>query len=177
MAILRHPDTVLVIKFSPNGQLVATSCMDLSCRVFEATTGQILSKIDFDIVWFGISALVWQDDNRVIVGACNSDGSILQWKVDQASLDTLDTGGHDKEVISLAYQTSSSMLGATVLRGNGMDGWMHGGRRLDGELFVYLLSSSTSPIHRLPGFQYLVTEVKFHPVHPILAALHSNGKV
>ena len=32
-------------------------------------------------------------------------------------------------------------------------------------------------IHRLSGFQYLVTEVKFNPVHPILATLHLNGKV
>ena len=32
-------------------------------------------------------------------------------------------------------------------------------------------------IHRLCGFQYLVTEVKFNPVHPILATLHLNGKV
>ena len=81
-----HTSDITKIKFNPQGllyggrQLVATASRDYSCRVWEATTGQMVRMVN---CFSSVNAIVWKDEETFITG-CGS-GRIQQWKVNQES--------------------------------------------------------------------------------------------
>ena len=155
-----HTDWILAIKFAKYGNLVATASHDRTCRVWEATTGQLVRK-----VYCGsyVYALLWTGEKSFASG--DGTGRIKQWSVDQEG-DSLDLQGHSGPAFSLDFQQSSALLAS--------------GSR-DSTVIVQKVDNSTStpaPVHTLTGHKGKVYEVKFSPsdLH-ILATCDSGGEV
>ena len=151
---------IVAIKFAKDGNLVATASWDSTCRVWEATTGQLVRKVNCGSDVF---ALVWTGEKSFVSG--NMDGRIKLWSVDQDG-DSLRLQGHSRTVYSLDYQPSSAVLASGSS---------------DKTVIVQKVNNSTStpaPLHTLTGHKDRVYEVKFSPSDPqILATYDRVGEV
>ena len=155
-----HTRDIVAIKFAKDGNLVATCSWDNTRRVWEATTGRLVRKVNCG---YWPYALVWTGERSLVSGCRN--GRIQQWSVDQDG-DSLDLTGHSGAVNSLDFQPSSALLAS--------------GSRDKAVIVqkVDSISNTPTPLRTLTGHKDEVYEVKFSPTDPhILATCDDGGEV
>jgi WD40 repeat protein len=98
------------IKFSPNGEHVATASDD-SIRVFDSRNGNQLITIDVRIRrWGATTPLAWSNNGQQLFAA-SSDRKIKAFEVSTGSqLAELQVDGDDDEVVSIALATNGKFL-------------------------------------------------------------------
>ena len=155
-----HNSDILAIKFAKDGSLVATGSWDSTCRVWEATTGQLVRKVNCGSP---VSALVWTGE-RSFVRGCSNGGIQQQW-VDLGE-DSRDFQWHCGDVQSLDFQPSSSLLAS------GSSDKMVIVQKVDN--FI----STPALLHTLTGHKDRVVEVKFSPSDAhFLSTCDESGEV
>ena len=71
---LQHDDEVTGIKFSQDGELVATACSEGSVRIFNSRKGDELVTINTAIPeWSPITPFAWSSDSQRILSACRDN--------------------------------------------------------------------------------------------------------
>ena len=103
---LKHDHWVTGIKFSPNGEHIATACFKSSIRVFDSRTGDWLITIDtITPEWAPIIPLLWSDDGQQIFAA-SKDNKVRCFQVSTGSQlaesQILNGGGNNIRSIALA---------------------------------------------------------------------------
>ncbi|KAG8212910.1 WD40-repeat-containing domain protein [Butyriboletus roseoflavus] len=107
---LKHDAQVTGIRFSPNGELVATACPRNYIRIFDSRTGDKLVTIKIDIPsWVG-TPLSWSSDGRQIFST-SSDSRIRSFDPSTGSLLSESQILHDGEdVRSIALAANGKFI-------------------------------------------------------------------
>jgi WD40 repeat protein len=108
---LPHSETVLRVAFSPDGQQLASVCMDGTLAIRDARTGQIVHRLEHQIA-LGRSGLVdslaYSRDSRYLALG-RRDGTVLVWNPPRAqSLHELK--GHQGPAWQVAFSPDSQTL-------------------------------------------------------------------
>ena len=103
---LKHDRDVTGIKFSPNGEHVATACRGSAIRIFDSHTGDWLITIDtITPGWAPTIPLLWSDDGQQIFAA-SEDNKIQSFRVSTGSQlaesQILNDDGNNIQSIALA---------------------------------------------------------------------------
>jgi WD40 repeat protein len=109
---LHHDSFIADIKFSPNGEHIATAARDHSIRVFDSRNGDQLVTIKTDVPsWSPLTPLAWSNNGQQIFAA-SSDRKIKSFDVSTGSqLAELQVHGDDGEVVvSIALATNGKFL-------------------------------------------------------------------
>src|SRR5205814_3056120 len=77
--LLGHHFEVLLARFSPDSQRIATGTKRGSVRLWDANSGEIVAHLD--IHRKAIRALAFSSDGRRLASAC-ADGTVLLWDTD-----------------------------------------------------------------------------------------------
>ncbi len=101
-----HSDTILCVKFSPDGKYIVTSAADKLCRLFDVATGQMLRA--FEGHTHHVLAVAWRD-HGMSVATASADNTIKTWKVETGEqIRTI--SGLKKEVTALSFVGDSNQL-------------------------------------------------------------------
>lgn len=101
-----HSDTVLGIRFSPNGRQLASVGADRMCRLFDIPSGQLIRN--FEGHTHHILGVAWRDSGESIATA-SADATVKVWKVETGEqLRTIT--GFSKEVTSVAFVGQTSQI-------------------------------------------------------------------
>ena len=99
---LKHYHTITGIRFSPNGERIATACLENSIRIFDSHTGDKLVTIKIDIPrWIAATPLAWSSDAQEILAASDFDNKIRSFSTSTGSLLTESQTLHDDENIDV----------------------------------------------------------------------------
>jgi ribosome assembly protein SQT1 len=79
--LLGHTDSVVAVKYSADGQYVATGSYDSTVRIWSALNGALLTTIDE--TGSEIEVMAFHPRENVLVAGC-SDGSVWVWSIDQS---------------------------------------------------------------------------------------------
>jgi len=125
---LQHDGPVRAVRFSPNGEQIATGCLadsENSVHIFDSHNGDQLVKInsiEFSYGWFSITPLAWSSNQQQILVASGrnkiesfdvSTGSQLaEWQVH-------DTGS----IVSIAPASSGKFLATFAWNSTGISFW------------------------------------------------------
>jgi WD40 repeat protein len=85
---LQHPDTVVRVAFSPDGQQLATGCIDGTLAIRDARTGQVLHSLDRQAVLVAgaiYRGMAYSPDNRYLAVA-RHDGVVRVWDATSGQL-------------------------------------------------------------------------------------------
>jgi WD40 repeat protein len=111
---LQHNGFITGIKFSPNGEHIATAVRDRSIRVFDSRDGDQLIAIKTDMPsWWPSIPLAWSNDGHQLFAAA-SDRKIKSFDVSTGSqVAELQVHG-DNEVVSIALAANGKFLATFV---------------------------------------------------------------
>jgi WD40 repeat protein/serine/threonine protein kinase len=103
---LQHPETVVPVVFSPDGQKIASGCLDGIVRVWDAATRKQLHtmQVKSNI----IRSLVWSPDGRYLA-AGQFTGVVSVWNVATGDL-LLNRQAHQKMAWQVAFSPDSRTL-------------------------------------------------------------------
>lgn len=94
-----HSDSVLSLRFSPDGRLLASSGADKLCRILDAQTGQVVSSLEGHT--HHVLAVAWKDDGATLATG-SADNSVKVWNV-EAGTQIRTIGGFKKEITALTF--------------------------------------------------------------------------
>ncbi|KAI5967688.1 AIP1 [Candida margitis] len=81
-----HTNSVRDVKFSPDGEFIASVGSDRAICIYQGKTGEFIKKIE-NAHDGGIFAVAWTPDSKKFVTA-SADGSVKTWSVDEGLLST-----------------------------------------------------------------------------------------
>jgi WD40 repeat protein len=146
--IKAHDAPITGIATSPNGELLATTSADKSVKLWDSTTGQLITTLT------GHTSAVWSPAFRPgsnELATIGSDGTIRIWDIETHSqrrvIEKVGQG-----LGAVAYSPDGALLAATSWtfeKGQGVKGWVHLWRA-DGEL-VWKTEYGVKPI---PAVQF-----------------------
>jgi WD40 repeat protein len=94
-----HSDTVLGIKFSPDGRSLASCGADKTVRLLDIAGGQEIRSLEGHT--HHVLSLAWQDDGRTIASA-SADQNVKIWDVESGE-QRRTIGGFPKEITAIAF--------------------------------------------------------------------------
>lgn len=94
-----HSDTVLGVKFSPDGRSLASSAADKTVRLLDIASGQVNRSLEGHT--HHVLALAWQDDGQTIASA-SADQNIKVWNVNTGE-QRRTIAGFPKEITAIAF--------------------------------------------------------------------------
>ena len=101
-----HSDTVLGVRFSPDGQILATSAADRTVRLLDVATGKLIRTLEGHTNY--VLALAWQDDG-IGLATAGADQSVKVWDSSNGT-QRRTIVGFPKEVTSITYAGTTSQL-------------------------------------------------------------------
>lgn len=109
-----HSDTVLSVKFSPDGRLLASSAADKVIRLLNVTDGRVIRSLEGHT--HHVLALAWHHD-AVTLASAGADQSVKIWNTETGEQKRT-IGGMPKEATSLRFVKDSSELLTAGADGN-----------------------------------------------------------
>ena len=107
---LQHDGYIAGIKFSPNGEHIATAVRGHSIRVFNSRNGNQLTSIKTDIpAWWLLTPLAWSNNGQQFFAA-SSDRKIKSFDVSTGSQLAESQVHGDGEVVSIALAANGKFL-------------------------------------------------------------------
>ncbi|KAM0704714.1 hypothetical protein Q7P35_007500 [Cladosporium inversicolor] len=102
-----HARGVAAVKFSPDGQWLASCSADCTIKIWSAATGALQHTLEGHLA--GISTLAWSPDSRVL--ASGSDDKLIRlWDVSAGKALPTPLAGHHHYVYSLAFSPKGNVL-------------------------------------------------------------------
>ena len=109
--LLGHSDSVVVVSFSFDGQLLDTGGMDGIVKIWSTKTGQLVHSLEGPSA--SVGCLSWHPRGTVVV-AGSEDGSIWMWGAaiagDQGGQCMQVFGGHTAEVTAVSFTPDGKHL-------------------------------------------------------------------
>jgi WD40 repeat protein len=94
-----HSDTVLGVKFSPDGRSLASSAADKTVRLLDIASGQVTRSLEGHT--HHVLSLAWQDDGQTIASA-SADQNVKVWNVNTGE-QRRTIAGFPKEITAIAF--------------------------------------------------------------------------
>ncbi|MFO0942901.1 MAG: c-type cytochrome domain-containing protein [Pirellulales bacterium] len=94
-----HSDSVLAIRYSPDGRKIASAGADKLCRILDAETGKQIVSLEGHT--HHVLSVAWKDDG-VTVATGSGDQTIKVWNVETAT-QIRTVAGAKKEITALAF--------------------------------------------------------------------------
>jgi WD40 repeat protein len=101
-----HSDTVLCLRFSPDGRQLASGGADKLCRIWQVDNGQALRALEGHT--HHVLGLAWQDNGQRLATA-GADQTVKIWKVESAE-QVRTVAGYAHEVSALEFVGNSANL-------------------------------------------------------------------
>ncbi|KAI9702650.1 MAG: WD domain protein [Bogoriella megaspora] len=102
-----HKKGISMVKFSPDGQMIASASADGTVRIWNSQTGKHQQTLEGHLA--GISAISWSPDSKLIASG-SDDKTIRLWIVATGKQHPKILSGHHNSVFSLAFSPTGSML-------------------------------------------------------------------
>jgi transducin (beta)-like 1 len=104
---LQHPTDVFALRFSPNGRLLASGCVDRSVNVWDVESGAL--RRSFVHHTERVNSVDWRSDT--VLASCGADGVVLVYDLDAVSDAPAHTfRGHAHDVNSVRWSCDGSLL-------------------------------------------------------------------
>lgn len=104
---LRHKRGVAQVKFSPDGQWIASCAADATIKIWSAETGALVHTLEGHLA--GISTISWSPDSKVL--ASGSDDKLIRlWEVTTGRCLPQPLVGHHNYVYSVAFSPKGNMI-------------------------------------------------------------------
>ena len=101
-----HSDSVLGLRFSPDGRTLASSSADKTIRLLNLSNGKVIRSLEGHT--HHVLALAWQDDVQTIASA-SADQNIKVWNVETGQ-QRRTIGGFGKEITAITFVSQSSQV-------------------------------------------------------------------
>ncbi len=101
-----HSDTVLGLRFSPDGRSLASSSADKTIRLLNLTDGSVIRSLEGHT--HHVLSLAWQDDLQTIASA-SADQNVKVWNVETGQ-QRRTIGGFSKEITAIAFLQQSAQV-------------------------------------------------------------------
>ncbi len=101
-----HSDTVLGVRFSPDGLTIASAAADRTVRLLDVATGKVIRTLEGHTNY--VLSLAWQDDG-IGLATASADQSVKVWDSSNGT-QRRTIPGFPKEVTSITYAGATSQL-------------------------------------------------------------------
>ena len=101
-----HSDSVLGLKFSPRGNLIASSAADKTVRLLDLSSGEVRRSLEGHT--HHVLAVAWQDDEQTLASA-SADKTIKIWDIETGE-QRRTISGFGKEITALSYVAATNQL-------------------------------------------------------------------
>lgn len=155
-----HTDSVVSVKFSPDGTLVATGSYDTTVKLWSTSSAELIATIDE--TGCEIELITFHPSENVLIAGC-ADGSVWVWSIvdSEATLrHMLRAHAHGAPVRSLDFL------------GKGNQGLLTTSE--EGVSIVWNLKSG-QVVHKTKNFNEPIVSASVHPTKPIYALGLENG--
>ena len=109
-----HSDTVLCVRFSPDGRSLASSAADKTVRLLDFATGKAVRALEGHT--HHVLSIDWQDDSQTIASA-SADQNVKVWNV-QTGEQRRTIGGFPKEITAIAFVERGNQIVTACADGN-----------------------------------------------------------
>ena len=101
-----HSDSVLCVRFSPGGEILASAAADKTIRLLKIDTGEVVGSLDGHT--HHVLSVAWKRDGRLIASG-SADGTIKTWNVETGQqIRTI--GGFPDEVTAVEFWNDSPQV-------------------------------------------------------------------
>ena len=155
-----HTDSVVSVKFSPDGTLVATGSYDSTIKLWSTVSSELIATVDE--TGAEIEVIAFHPTENVLVAGCG-DGSVWVWSVEDSQ-------------VTLRHMLRGHSHGAPVrsldFLGKGNQGLLSTSE--EGVAIVWNLKSGQI-VHKTKSFGEPIVSASVHPSKPIYAVGLENG--
>lgn len=101
-----HSDTVLGLRFSPDGRLLASSAADKTVCLLDIANGKVIRSLEGHT--HHVLSLAWQDDGKTIASA-SADQNVKVWNVESGEQKRT-ISGFPKEITAITFVQRSNQV-------------------------------------------------------------------
>ncbi|HBJ33927.1 MAG TPA: hypothetical protein DDZ51_04005 [Planctomycetaceae bacterium] len=109
-----HSDTVLSVRFSPDGQMIASSAADKIIRLIDLAENRVVRSLEGHT--HHVMAVAWNDDS-VTLASAGADQSIKVWDT-EAGTQTRTIAGISKEATAIRFVNTTTQILSAAADGN-----------------------------------------------------------
>lgn len=109
-----HSDTVLSVRFSPDGQMLASSAADKIIRLIDLSENRVVRSLEGHT--HHVMAVAWNDDS-VTLASAGADQSIKVWDT-EAGTQTRTIAGISKEATAIRFVNTTTQVLSAAADGN-----------------------------------------------------------
>jgi WD40 repeat protein len=109
-----HSDTVLSVRFSPDGRMIASSAADKIIRLIDLAQNQVVRSLEGHT--HHVMAVAWHDD-AVTLASAGADQSIKVWDTESGT-QTRTIGGISKEATAIRFVGATTQVLTAAADGN-----------------------------------------------------------
>jgi COMPASS component SWD3 len=107
MVLKGHKKGISEVKFSPDGQYIASGSADMTVRIWEASTGINTHIMEGHLA--GISAIAWSPDSQTVASG-SDDKTIRLWDRIEGDAYPKVLKGHSSYVYSISFSPKGNMI-------------------------------------------------------------------
>ncbi|MCJ1309711.1 WD domain protein [Agyrium rufum] len=107
MVLRGHRKGVAAVRFSPDGQFIASCSADATIRIWDTATGKTTNVLEGHLA--GISTIAWSPDSRTLASG-SDDKSIRLWNTATGKPYSHLFLGHHNYIYSIAFSPKGNML-------------------------------------------------------------------
>ncbi|KAJ8608022.1 hypothetical protein MRB53_039928 [Persea americana] len=102
-----HTSGVAQVKYSPDGQWIASCSADATIKIWSAQSGELVQTLEGHLA--GVSTISWSPDSKVL--ASGSDDKLIRlWNVNSGKCLSQPLVGHHNYIYSIAFSPKGNMI-------------------------------------------------------------------